>query len=98
MATKKYLDLAGLQYFQQKIQASGSATLTESRYSYTTTSAQIVSFTIPNFSASTCTLDVYINGLYCIPTVDYTLSGNVLTMTKELDAGQSCHFVIRKVE
>lgn len=96
MATK-YLDLDGLKYFQQKLSAIGGATLTESRYSYTTTATQVVSFTIPDFSSATCTLDVYINGLYCVPTVDYTLNGNVLTMTKELDAGQPCHFVVRKV-
>lgn len=72
-------------------------TITEYRYTYTTPERQTVSFTIPTYTIG-CTLDIYINGMYCIPDVDYTLSGNVVSITKELDGGQVCHFIVRKVE
>lgn len=70
--------------------------ITEYRYTYTTPERQTVSFTVPTYTTG-CTLDIYINGLYCIPDVDYTISGNVVSIVKELDGGQVCHFVVRKV-
>lgn len=91
-----WLDLAGLQHFLSKLKTNG-VKISEARYTVTTSASQVVSYTVPDFVPSTMTLDVYINGLHCIPTVDYTLSGNIVSMTKELDAGQTIEFVKRWV-
>lgn len=91
-----WLDLAGLQHFLYKLKTSG-VKIAEARYTVTTSAGQTVSYTVPDFSGSTMTLDVYVNGLHCIPTVDYTLSGNVVTMQNDLDAGQTIEFVKRWV-
>lgn len=91
-----WLDLAGLQRFLLNLKANG-VKLFETRYTVTTSASQTVSYTVPDFTPSTMTLDVYVNGLHCIPTVDYTLSGNVVSMVKELDAGQTIEFVVRGV-
>lgn len=90
-----WLNTSGMNYLISKLKSR--IKITEFPYTYTTTSSQTVSFTVPDFSSSTMTLDVYINGLRCVPTVDYTLNGNVVTMLNELDAGQTCFFVVRKV-
>lgn len=91
-----WLDLSGLEYFLNKLKTNG-VKLSESRYIVTTSASQTVSYTVPDFTPSTMTLDVYVNGLHCIPTVDYTLSGNVVSMVNELDTGQTIEFVVRSV-
>lgn len=91
-----WLDLAGLQHFLLKLKTNG-VKISEARYTVTTSAGQTVSYTVPDFTASTMTLDVYVNGLHCIPTVDYTLSGNVVTMLNDLDVGQTVEFVKRWV-
>lgn len=90
-----WLNLAGVNYLISQLKSR--IKITETSYTYTTTEKQTVSFTVPDFSSDTMTLDVYINGLRCIPNNDYTLSSNVVTMVNELDAGQECFFVVRKV-
>ena len=75
----------------------GGYKIVESLYTYTTTEAIVVSFSIPDFDSSTMVLDVYINGLHCMPIRDYTLSGAVVTLVNELDAGQNVDFIVRKV-
>ena len=90
-----WVDKSGLQYFLSKLRSN--IKISESRNTYTTTSTGTVTYTVPNFNSSTMTLDVYINGLHCIPTTDYTVNGNVVTIVNELEAGQICEFVVRKV-
>ena len=92
-----YLDETGMEYLIQQIRAN--LKFVENRYAYTTESAMTVSFTVPSYtSGDGQSLDVYINGLHVEPTVDYTVSGSVVTLTKELDAGQTVTFVVRSVE
>lgn len=90
-----WVDKSGLQYFLSKLKSN--IKISESRYTYTTTSTGTVTFTVPDFSSSTMTLDVYVNGLHCNPTEDYTVNGNVVTIVNELETGQKCDFVVRKV-
>lgn len=92
----KFLDLAGVEYLVEQLTAR--LTLARTEYNYTTTSAETVSFTVPAYTTDgKSTLDVYINRLLAIPTVDYTLSGNQVTLTKELDAGQQLTFVVNTI-
>lgn len=71
--------------------------MTETRTTYTTTTTGIVSRSITGYDASTCTLDVYINGIHCIPGVHYNISGTTVTTVNSLQSGQVIHFVLRKV-
>lgn len=93
----KYLDNVGLSYFYNKLKAN--AKVVERKYAYTTPSKQIVSFTIPDYDFSKETLAVYVNGLMCIEgeQYDYTISGNIVSLTKELDANQICYFVVSSI-
>ena len=90
-----WLDLSGLNYFLSKLKSK--VKLSETRYVITTSTSQTVSYTVPDFSPSVMVLDVYINGLHCIPSVDYVLNANVVTMKNELEAGQTIEFVKRWV-
>lgn len=90
-----WLSLSGLNRFLSKLRSN--VKIAESRYTYTTEASGAVSFAVPDFTPATMTLDVYINGLHCIPTVDYTLEGNVMTLVNELDEGQTMEFVVRQV-
>lgn len=93
----KYLDEAGTAHLIQQIKAK--LRIAESQYAYTTESAMVVSFTVPSYtSGDGKSLDVFINGLRAQPTTDYTVSGSVVTLTKELDAGQTVLFVVRSIE
>lgn len=93
----KYLDNIGLGYFYSKLKSK--VKIVEKKYVYVTPSRQTVSFTVPDFNANTCTLEVYVNGLMCIEGAqyDYTLSGNIVSLTKELDANQTCYFVVKSI-
>ena len=92
----KYLNEAGLAYLIEALQSKIKITRTE--YSYTTSSAETVTFTVPAYTTDgKSTLDVYINGLRAIPTTDYTLSGNIVSLTKELTANQTVYFVVDKI-
>lgn len=75
----------------------GNAHIEETLYSCVTTDTAL-SFTIPDFDSSTMVLDVYINGLHCIPTADYTVDSNVVTLVNTLEADQKVEFVVRKVK
>ena len=89
----KYLDQVGLAHLIEVLQSN--IKITRSEYSYTTSSAETVTFTVPTYTTDgKSTLDVYINGLRAVPTTDYTLSGNVVSLTKELTAGQNVYFVV----
>ena len=93
----KFLDNAGLAYFYDKLKSR--VKIVERKYAYTTTSRQMVTFTIPDYDPSKETLAVYVNGLMCIEGAqyDYTISGNVVSLTKELDANQICYFVVSSI-
>lgn len=71
--------------------------ITETRTTYTTTSTGVVSRSITGYDSSTCTLDVYINGVHAIPGVHYNISGTTVTTVNSLQSGQVLHFVLRKV-
>lgn len=90
----RYLDAIGLAYLIQQLKTGFN--ISKREYTYTTPSAMVVSFTVPNLADGE-DLEVYINGLKAIPTIDYTLSSNIVTLTKELDAGQTVHFIVRSV-
>lgn len=65
-------------------------------YTYTTSERMIVTFTVPDLSDGD-DLEVYINGLKAIPTIDYNVTENVVTLTKELEAGQTVNFTVRSI-
>ena len=89
----KYLDQVGMEYLIQKLKVSIKTERTE--YSYTTSGTETVSFTVPAYTTDgKSTLDIYINGLRAVPSVDYTLSGTTVTLTKELSANQNVYFVV----
>lgn len=48
---------------------------------------QTIAFDIPQWDAGTCILEVYVNGVLDIPTVDYTVSGSTLLFGSTLIAG-----------
>lgn len=91
----KYLSEAGLTYFFNKIRAHLKTA--EYRYVYNTTAANTPSFTLPVWNASTDTLDVYINGLHCAPSIDYNMNNNIVQFLYAIDAGQQITFVVRRV-
>lgn len=89
----KYLNIEGTECLVRELKSKLKITRTE--YTYTTTSAETVSFTVPAYTTDgKSTLDIYINGLRAIPTTDYTMSGNKVTLTKELSADQTVYFVV----
>lgn len=90
----RYLDAIGLAYLIEQLKSGFD--IVKREYTYTTPSAMVVSFTVPNLSDGE-DLEVFINGLKAIPTIDYNLSSNVVTLTKELDAGQVVHFIVRSL-
>ena len=89
----KYLDKEGTECLVRELKSKLKITRTE--YTYTTASAETVSFTVPAYTTDgKSTLDIYINGLRAIPTTDYTMAGNKVTLTKELSANQTVYFVV----
>lgn len=46
----------------------------------------IVNFNISQYDEETCFIEVYVNGIYCAPDIDYTLSGSVITFVNSLIA------------
>lgn len=89
----KYLNEEGTACLVRELKSKLKITRTE--YTYTTTSAETVSFTVPAYTTDgKSTLDIYVNGLRAIPTTDYTMSSNVVTLTKKLTAGQTVYFVV----
>lgn len=92
----KFLSATGLARLVDNIRAN--LKVTETPYSYTTSSVETVTFTVPAYTTDgKSTLDIYINGVKVIPTVDYTLSGNVVTLKKTLNAGQTVLFIVRTI-
>lgn len=60
------------------------------RYNWRTvlsSSTRSVSFSIPQYDANTCFIEVYVNGILETLTTDYTISGSVLTFSGTLTAG-----------
>lgn len=93
----KYVDLAGAQYLVEKLQTA--IQITRTVYNYTTESAETVTFTVPAFTTDgKSTIDIYVNRLWAIPQVDYTITDNVVTLTKELTAGQNISFVVNTIK
>lgn len=80
------LDNSFNDWFEQVKDTLASVTLFK-RYKYETTlasSTTTVSFTIPQYDADTCFIEVYVNGML---SDDYTLSGTVLTFSTALLQG-----------
>lgn len=90
----KFLDATGLEHLLKQIQAR--LKIIETKYTYVTSDAEVVSFTVPNLTTND-SLEVLVNNLVLFEGTDYTLTGAVVTLTKELDAGQTCQFVVRSV-
>lgn len=89
----KYLNEEGTECLVRELKSKLKITRTE--YTYTTASAETVSFTVPAYTTDgKSTLDIYVNGLRAIPTTNYTLNGNVVTFTNALGAGQTVYFVV----
>lgn len=83
------LDNNFAEWFNEKKDTLASVTLFK-RYNWTTTletAATSVTFNIPQWNEETAFLDVYINGILGVESVDYTRSGSVLTFTNTLIAG-----------
>lgn len=60
------------------------------RYNWRTvlgTAGSVVAFSIPQYDADTCFIEVYVNGILSTAGTDYTLSGSVLTFSGTLTAG-----------
>lgn len=92
----KYLDDTGVARLVEQIKANVKISVTD--YVYTTEVAELVSFTVPAYTTDgASTIEVYINRMRAIPAVDFTVTGNVLTLTKELDVGQTVHVVVKRV-
>lgn len=92
----KVLDEAGVQYLVSQLKSR--IKLVEYKGTHTTTSATTGPFTVSNYTPGVDTLGVYVNGLKMIEGTDYSVSDTSITLTKELDAGQTCEFVVTKVE
>lgn len=56
----------------------------------------VVTVPIVQYNPNTDILDIYVNGIYSVKGVDYTLSGNIVTFTVEKIAGTEISFSVYK--
>lgn len=85
----KSLDASFNVWFEEKKDTLASVTLFK-RYNWRTvlsTATKSVTFSIPQYDAETCFIEVYVNGILETAGVDYTANGSVLTFTGTLIAG-----------
>ena len=83
------LDRDFSEWFKQTRDTLASVTLFK-RYEWRTTlstSAKTVAFSIPQYDAETCFIEVYTNGVLVVEGVDFTLNGSIVTFTNSLVAG-----------
>ena len=77
------------EWFGQTKDTLASVTLFK-RYSWRTvfqSAANTVAFSIPQYDAETCFIEVYVNGVVVVEGVDFTLNGNIITFANSLVAG-----------
>lgn len=92
----KYVDDVAMEYMIQQLKAK--LKIAETAYNYTTETDGTVSFTVPSYTDDgLSTLEMYINDLRCIPTVDYTISGTTVTLTHPLTAGQNVYVIVKNI-
>lgn len=85
----KSLDSSFVDWFEEKKGTLSSVTLFK-RYNWRTvlsSATKSVAFSIPQYDAETCFVEVYVNGILETLTTDYTVSGSVLTFSGTLTAG-----------
>lgn len=92
----KVLDEAGAQYLVAQMMSR--IKLVDYKGTHTTTSSTAGPFTVSNYTPGVDSLGVYVNGLRLIEGTDYSVSGTSVTLTKALDANQTCEFVVTKIE
>lgn len=91
----KLLDYDGLAHLVAQLKAN--IKLVEESNVYTTSVAETVSYTVPNYTPGVDTLGVYVNGMK-LNAGEYTVSDTTVTITNELDANQVCEFLVTRVE
>lgn len=77
------------EWFGEKKDTLSSVTLFK-RYNWRTvleTAAKATAFNIPQYDAETCFLEVFVNGILKTETVEYSISGSVVTFGATLIAG-----------
>lgn len=85
----KSLDAAFDTWFAEKKNTLASTTLFK-RYNWRTVltaAGSTVQFNIPQYNAETCFFEVFINGILKTDTVDYNVSGSVITFSASMIAG-----------
>lgn len=83
------LDNSFSEWFQGAKDTLSSVSLFK-RYNWRTvleTAAKATTFNIPQYDAETCFLEVFVNGILKTETVEYTITGSVLTFGATLIAG-----------
>ena len=83
------LDNDFTEWFTQKKDTLASVTLFK-RYEWRTilsAAARTVVFSIPQYDAETCFVEIYVNGVLVVEGVDFTLNGSIVTFTNSLVAG-----------
>jgi hypothetical protein len=83
------LDAAFREWFEEKKDTLSSVTLFK-RYNWRTvlaTATNKIPFSIPQYNAETCFLEVFVNGALVTDGADYTAAASVLTFTNTLIAG-----------
>lgn len=83
------LDAAFNEWFEEKKDTLSSVTLFK-RYNWRTVlenASKTAIFNIPQYDAATCFIEVFVNGMIKTETVDYTLSGSVITFSGTLVIG-----------
>lgn len=83
------LDTAFNAWFEEKKNTLASVTLFK-RYNWRTVLASAtatVSFSIPQYDAETCFIEVFVNGILKTETAEYSVAGSVITFGATLTAG-----------
>lgn len=96
----KCLTLPGLTSVVSKIfeKLKSNIKLAEESYTWVAPATQANStFSVPNYNNASDTLDVYKNGFKLIETRDYTINGQNVVLIKEMNVGDTFHFVCRRI-
>jgi hypothetical protein len=83
------LDNSFAEWFDEKKDTLSSVTLFK-RYNWRTvleSASNYVQFSIPQYDAETCFLEVFVNGILKTETADYSVSGAIVTFSASLIAG-----------
>lgn len=92
------LDNAFKEWFDEKKDTLASVTLYKTYLWRTVLEAatNTVIFNIPQYDAETCFLQVFVNGIFDAPEIDYTLSNNIITFSNSLVAGTEVIVLVKK--